>query len=76
MGCSKQISIKIPTIKRCNEMITGFESQINEMFNTSVKYEGEERDLLIKEIQDNPTHFWGVGIDGLIHFNIKSWKTK
>ena len=51
-------------------MITGFENQINRMFKTEVKYEGEERDLLIKTIQENPNHFWEVTIDGLIHYEL------
>ena len=70
MGCSKKMSVKIPTLDRCEEMILGFENQINEIFKTNVKYEGEERELLIKTIQDNPTHFWEVTIDGLIHYGI------
>ncbi len=70
MGCNKKMSIKTPTIERCNEMITEFENQINRAFKTEAKYEGEERDLLIKTIQDNPTHFWEVTIDGLIHYEL------
>tara|TARA_R110000782_G_scaffold13433_1_gene39607 strand:+ start:268 stop:480 length:213 start_codon:yes stop_codon:yes gene_type:complete len=70
MKCSKKMSVKIPTIERCKEMILGFENQINETFKTNVKYEGKERELLIKTIQDNPTHFWEVTIDGLIYYAI------
>ena len=70
MGCSKKMSVKIPTTDRCNEMILGFENQINRAFKTNVKYEGKERELLIKTIKDNPTHFWEVTIDGLIHYGI------
>ena len=70
MGCSKKMSVKIPTTYRCNEMIDGFDRQISDMFKTKHKYSKKERKLLIKTIKENPTHFWWVGINGLTHDGI------
>lgn len=70
MGCSKKMSVKIPTTKRCNEMIKEFQGWINNKYKTSVKYSKEERLALIKEIKSNPTHCWILGDESLIHFGI------
>ena len=70
MGCSKKMSIKIPTTNRCNEMITDIEKSLSDKFKTKAKYKGELRKLLIKTIKDNPTHFWEVTNSGLIHYEI------
>jgi hypothetical protein len=70
MGCSKKMSVKIPTTDRCNKMIDGFDKQISDTFKTKHKYSKKERTLLIKTIKENPTHFWEVGINGLIHYGI------
>jgi len=68
INCNKISKNTTVTLKRCNEMIKGFEDQINHMFKTNVKYKGEERKLLIKTIKDNPTHCWEVTNTGLIHY--------
>ena len=70
MKCNKKTIKKQPNIDRCNEMIKGFEDQINHMFKTNVKYKGEERKLLIKTIKDNPNHCWEVTKTGLMHYDI------
>jgi hypothetical protein len=51
-------------------MIDGFDKQISDTFKTKHKYSKKERTLLIKTIKENPTHFWEVGINGLMHYGI------
>jgi len=68
MSCNKKMVVKIPTDKRCNEMIDVFDKQIQDKFKTKAKYSEEERVLLIEEIKSNPTHFWEVGNKSLIHY--------
>lgn len=70
MGCTKKMSIEIPTDKRCNEMIDSFEKQINDKFNVTAKYSLTERNLLINEIKSNPDHVWVVGEKSLIHYRL------
>ena len=70
MGCSHKIKVKPVSIERCNEMITGFENQINRNFDNNVKHKGKKRKELIKRIQDNPTHCWVVTAEGIISFGL------
>ena len=75
MKCTKKMNIKTPTTKRCNEMIDGFDKQIGDRFKTKHKYSKEERELLISTIKENPTHFWEVTNESLIHYDITAtWK--
>lgn len=57
------------SIERCNEIISKFEDIIEEKYKKKYKYEGEERDLLIKKIQDNPDSYWYVTENGLAFFS-------
>ena len=70
MGCNKKIKTVIPTTERCNEMINEFEEMINRKFNTNAKYSRDERLELINEIKSNPTHFWELGENSLIHYEL------
>jgi hypothetical protein len=68
MGCTKKTITKEVSTERCNEMIKGFENQIQEHLGVKEKYKGNQRKELIQEIKDNPSHIWEVTIDGLIHY--------
>jgi hypothetical protein len=50
-----------------DKMIKEFEDSIRVKFRRGIVYEGQEREVLIRAIQNNPTHCWELTADGVVY---------